>query len=113
MENPFEIIIDKLNRIESLLLLKGKAENSATESFQETNEILNTNEAAVFLSVAKSTLYGMTSQREIPHFKRGKKLYVKRSELEEWLTQHRVKTNGEIDRLATEYVSRNHWKGRR
>ena len=107
MDNPFEIIIEKLNRIESLVLSKSKIESNHDTNLEQVNEIINTDEAARFLSVAKQTLYGMTSRREIPHFKKGKKLYFKRAELVEWITKHPVKTKDEIDRMATEYILRN------
>lgn len=113
MENPFEIIIEKLNYIESLLLSMNEIDNNTIKNVEGVNEILTTEEAAKFLSLAKSTLYGMTCQREIPHFKRGKKLYFKRTELDEWLTKHRIKTNEEIDKMATEYVLHNPRRERR
>ena len=34
-----------------------------------------------------STVYGHTSKRQIPHYKRGKKLYFNRDDLLEWITQ--------------------------
>jgi hypothetical protein len=49
----------------------------------------------------------MTSRREIPHFKKGKKLYFKPSEIDKWITKHRIKTNDEIGRMADEYILKN------
>lgn len=112
MENPFELIFEKLNRIEALLLPKNNVNTIATQILEKTNEVLNTDEAAKHLSLAKQTLYGLTSRRDIPHFKAGKKLYFKRSELDEWLTKHRVRTNDEIDKMATAYVVGNPRRGK-
>lgn len=60
-------------------------------------EILTVSEAAEFTGLAKQTLYAFTSQRTIPHFKRGKNILFKRSELEIWMLQNRRKTVREIE----------------
>jgi excisionase family DNA binding protein len=105
MENPFELILKRLDDIE--LMLK----NTSHTVIQTTSvtEILNLERAAEYISLSKSAIYKKTSERNIPHFKKGKKLYFKRSELDEWLTQNRIKTNSEIDQQANNYISR---KGR-
>ncbi len=46
--------------------------------------------------LAKPTIYGLVSERRIPHSKRGKKLYFSRRELLEWLTNGKRKTQDEI-----------------
>ena len=46
--------------------------------------------------LAKPTIYGLVSERKIPHSKRGKKLYFSRFELLEWLTNGKRKTRDEI-----------------
>lgn len=53
----------------------------------ELPEILNVTQAAGYLNLAKQTLYGFTSKGEIPHIKRGKKLYFKKSELTHWIEE--------------------------
>ncbi len=112
MENPFEIIIERLDKIETLLKQIGRIENIAPPVLA-TNEILNTNEAADYLSITKSTLYKHTAEREIPHFKNGKKLYFKKVELNEWLTKNRIITKDEIEKMADEYIIRSSKKGKR
>ncbi len=70
MEN---IILKKLTNIENLL--KGQIEKPLT-----------LDEAAVYLDVAKSTLYKLTSANKIPHYKpRGKRVYFTKGELNTWL----------------------------
>ncbi|CAN5664462.1 hypothetical protein BH10BAC2_BH10BAC2_02130 [soil metagenome] len=60
-------------------------------------EILNFQEAAVFLGISKSSLYKITSTRRIPFYvPSGKLLYFKKKELEDWLLQNRHATKGEI-----------------
>ena len=62
----------------------------------DAKEILNVTEAADLTGLARQTLYGMTSQRTIPFFKRGKRILFKRSELEQWLLENRQQTISEI-----------------
>lgn len=46
---------------------------------------------------ASQTLYGFTSKREIPFIKRGKKLYFRKSELENWLLEGKRKSKKEME----------------
>ncbi len=73
-------------------------------------EVLNLNQAAEYVSLSKSAVYKKTSERNIPHFKKGKKLYFKRIELDEWLTENKISTHPEIEKEADEYIRT---KGRR
>jgi excisionase family DNA binding protein len=112
MENPFEIILERLNSIETLIReITGK--EKVVVSAPMTNEIFDAEKASDYLSLKKSTLYKLTAQREIPHYKNGKKLYFKRVELDEWITTNRVATKEEINKMATEYLLRSSRKGRR
>ena len=62
----------------------------------DAKEIMNLNETSDFTGLARQTLYGMTSQRTIPFFKRGKRILFKRSEIEEWLLENRKQPISEI-----------------
>lgn len=53
-------------------------------------------EAATFTNLAKQTLYALVSQRRVPHFKRGKRLLFRLSDLEQWLLESKRKTIQEI-----------------
>lgn len=105
MENPFELILNRLSAIEHLLNIVIKNEKGPA-LILNAPEILNISEVAEYLSMAKSSIYKMTSERSIPHFKTGKKLLFKRSELDEWIKQHRIKTRREIEIEADEYILR-------
>ena len=74
------------------------------------NEIMSIKQASEFLHISIQTIYGKTCPRKIPHFKRGKKLYFKRDELLEWLTQDKRKTTDEIIR---EWEKKREHNGRR
>lgn len=71
------------------------------------DEPMNIDEAAKFLKLKKATLYEKTSEQTIPHHKKGNKLYFYKSELEAWIKQGKVKTNGEIEGDAATYTLRN------
>lgn len=61
-------------------------------------KLLSIPEAASFLNLAPQTLYGFTSNRTIPFIKKGKKLYFRPSDLEQWLTDGRKATAKELER---------------
>lgn len=109
MENPFELIMDKLNTIENLLKTVMKNDNGTVT----ITEVLNLKRAAEYVSLSKSAIYKKTSERNIPHFKQGKKLFFKRSELDDWLTRNRISTHAEIEQMASEYIRRKPWKDMR
>jgi excisionase family DNA binding protein len=52
---------------------------------QESDQLLNVAQAAEFLSLAKPTIYAMTSKGELTNLKRGKKVYFQKSDLMEYL----------------------------
>lgn len=61
-------------------------------------EILSLNEAAKFLKVSKSFIYKMTSQKLIPHYiPSGKKIFFKKSDLENWLLKNRIPPSSEVE----------------
>jgi len=68
---------------------------------------LNTDGAAEFMGISKSTIYGLTHSGQIPHYKRGKRLYFKSEEIEEWITENRGYNQKEIEAKANEYITRN------
>ena len=91
----------KMDTIEQLLLqILGKG--GATVN---PNEYVNIDEAAKILSLSKQTIYGLTHRMEIPHCKRGKRLYFSRVELNAWIATTRRKTVGEIEQEAINYMS--------
>lgn len=102
MENPFELIMRKLDSIESLL----RNASVPDKQLGSVAEVFNLNQASEYVSLSKSAIYKKTSERNIPHFKKGKKLYFKRSELDVWLTENKISTNAEIEMQATNYILR-------
>ncbi len=50
-----------------------------------TKKYLTAKETAEYLNMPRATLYGLTSRKEIPHFKRGSVLVFDRMELDDWM----------------------------
>jgi len=101
MENPFELILEKLNTIENTLMTTKKIDPILSTP---VNEIFNIDQTATYLGLSKPTLYHMTSTRLIPHYKVSKKIYFKRNEIDLWISKHKIKTNVEIEQEANEYL---------
>ena len=55
---------------------------------------------------APTTVYGWVRNGLIPHYKKGKKLFFKRSEIEAWLNDGRQKTDAEYEAEAADYINR-------
>ena len=66
-----------------------------------TKEVLNLEEAASFLGIAKSTLYKMTHENRIPFYKpAGKLIYFEKSVLLEWIRSNRIMSEAELQEEA-------------
>jgi len=106
MENPFEIIIEKLNNIEHLLLEIRHGQRGTINSKSHDVEFMNVTQVAEYLSLAKQTIYALVHKMKIPNYKQGKRLYFKKADIDEWLSKNRRKTNEEIEQEATDYLIR-------
>jgi excisionase family DNA binding protein len=107
MENPFEILMQRLDNIERLLY-EIKQQKEATNTVAK--EIMNLSELAEYLGLTKATIYNMTSTRKIPHFKKSKKIYFKTSEINEWMSKGKIKTDDEISEETHLYFKRRNRK---
>jgi len=105
MENPFELINQRLDKIEHLLIeLKA---NQINDNPRPTEMFMNVQQVAEYLSLSVQTIYGLTSRLEVPTIKKGKRLYFKKAEIDEWLLKGRRKTKEEIIEQAHNYLIRN------
>ncbi len=86
MENPFTILenkIEKLEKMIQLLLNQQKAAYPAPE-----DEIGGIELAIQITGLKKATIYSHVHKDNIPHFKRGGKLYFSKRALGNWITQN-------------------------
>lgn len=88
------LILSKLESIEKMLY----------EQNMLQKEVLNFNEAAVYLEVSHSHLYKLTSTGTIPAYKpNGKKLYFNRQELNKWLLSNRQTSLSDIEEKVSQF----------
>ena len=86
-----KIIVTSPEELEALIESSVKRVLRAQSGFNTTSspEHFTVKQAAAFLDLAEQTIYGLTSRNEIPHYKRGKKLYFLKAELEKWMLENR------------------------
>ena len=102
MENPFELILERLDRIE-----KAIASLNTTNPIQVNNTPMDVKDLSVYLKLSISAIYKLTSTSEIPHYKSGKRLYFKKEDIDEWIFSNRIKTRDDIEKGAMEYIRKN------
>ena len=102
MENPFELILERLDRIEKAI---EKLNVNKIILVEETT--LDLEDLSKYLNITKPGLYGMVHRKVIPHYKFGKKLSFKKSEIDNWIISKRVKTSMDIEEAAMDYLRRN------
>jgi excisionase family DNA binding protein len=93
-----KLIVTTSDELENLIQISVRKAMSEQAEKTETPKtgFLNLKEAANYLNLAKQTIYGLTSKNEIPFLKRGKKLYFKKSELENWINEGKRKSVAEL-----------------
>lgn len=98
-------ILARFERIEELL----------SQSQQPTGDRpLTLREAAKYLNISEAYLYTLTSGNRIRHYKpTGKKIFFKKTDLDEYLLQHVRKTKADIEAEALSYVSKSRYNKRK
>ena len=92
-----ENILTKIENLEVLI----KRQNILSK------EVLTLEETAEYLQLSKSCIYKMTSNKEIPFYTPGgKKIYFRRTELEQWILNSRVAPSVEISIEIESYLGR-------
>jgi len=84
MENPFELIISRLDKIYERLSQTNNTAN-VEESYLKIEAA-----AAAFLSSTRGALQIMTHRKTIPHIKKMDKLYFRKSDFVKWLEDDAV-----------------------
>lgn len=106
MENIVLLSISK-NELESLIekSVRKVLSEPPTGNINHGDVMLSIKEASQLLKVAVPTIYHYTSERLIPFFKRGKRLYFSKDALMEWVKEGKVKTVAEIEIEANTYLT--------
>ena len=78
-------VLEVMTEIRDLLLLQ--------------KDVFTISEVSSYTGFEKSYIYKLTSSRKIPHYKSpgGKNVFFKQVEINDWLTQIKVKTVDEVD----------------
>ncbi len=90
---------DRFDRIERLILKRNEPIQS------NASDLVTIQEAADLLHLSVPTCYTKVSKRELPHTKKGGRLYFSRQELLKWLQQGRRKTNAELEQEENDYLA--------
>ena len=86
-----ELQDERLKYIESLLSFSKK--------------VLNLNETCELTGLSKSTIYKLTSNGFIPHYKKAKHLYFNKEEVEKWLLSERGFYIKDINQASSTYLT--------
>lgn len=85
--------------------LNEKIDNLSRLTLISSKTVLDFEETILFTGLSKGHLYRLTSGRQIPFFKKNRKLYFKKTDLEEWMLEQRIPTNDEVQSQATTYLA--------
>lgn len=92
MSEELTSVMERLKAIERMTLLAAK-------------NVLVLDDVALLAGYSKKYLRLLIARREIPHYRRGNRLYFSRDEIDEWMLEQRVPTNGEIEVQAVGYIN--------
>ena len=95
MSEELAKVMERLKAIERMTLLAAK-------------NVLVLDDVALLTGYSAKYLRLLTARREIPHYRRGNRLYFSRDEIDEWMLEQRVPTNGEVEVQAVGYISNKH-----
>jgi excisionase family DNA binding protein len=74
--------------------------------FKQDEKPIPFSEAAIYLDISKSHLYKLTSKNLITHFvPNGKKIYFKKSDLNNYLFRNKKTSDNELNQKAVDYVT--------
>jgi len=105
MENPFETIDKRLERIEILLEKLVTQQNDNSEI--SYNKPMTAKELGIYLNLSVYTIYGLVHKRSIPFIKKGNRLYFQKKVIDEWLENSRQLTREELEEKVDEYLLKN------
>lgn len=94
-----------MGRQPTLQSLSNKLDEICALTALGAKAVLSMREAALLTGYSEGTLYRLTSNKEIPHYKKRGKLYFRKSELEEWLTDCRIASEQELSSKAATYIA--------
>jgi excisionase family DNA binding protein len=89
MEERIEELLEKIERL-SLLAAKN---------------VLTVSDLAVLIGVSESRIRHMVHDNDLPYYRQGKKIFFKKSEIEDWQLDTRVPSRQEVENKADTYIT--------
>ena len=86
-------IAKRLDRLEGMVALSAKV-------------VLDIKDVAEITGYSVKYLRQLIARRDIPHYRRGNRLYFNRDEIEDWMMGERIPTNEEMNIQAMGYLSK-------
>jgi len=102
MENPFEIIMQKLDSIEAQLEVLREHQN---KEFKD--ELMDISELGEYINYAKTSIYGLIQKRKLPFIKASGKLHFRKKDIDQWLNDSKRMTGKDIKKKAKDYIVNN------
>ena len=99
MNNPFEVIDQRLSNIENLLL-----DIKHPERPPEPTDRCQLKEACEITGLSKAAIYKLTHDKGIPHAKFGSRLIFSRRSLIAWVDSHTVSPTAKEDEMKANLV---------
>lgn len=87
MDNPFKLIVDRLNSLEAKI---DELNSQGKEEGEGLNRFLNKRETAAFLSVSVSTVDGLRRDGYLKPYRFGRSVRFRLSEVEELAERRRA-----------------------
>lgn len=92
MSEELTSVMERLESIERMTMLAAK-------------NVLMLDDVALLTGYSKKYLRLLIAKREIPHYRRGNRLYFSRDEIYGWMLDQRVPANGEVEVQAVGYIT--------
>ncbi|MCC8361002.1 helix-turn-helix domain-containing protein [Salinimicrobium sediminilitoris] len=98
MENPFELILKKLESIEKQIAdLQDQQRKKAEDKLMDIDELTK------YIHYKKSSIYGLVQDKKIPYFKAAGRLHFRKNDIDKWLNESRRPTTKELEQRANKY----------
>jgi len=80
-------------------------EQAHSDSPPTQQTIFNFADGCQYMGISKSHGYKLTSQKLIPHSKRGKRIYFEKEQLDQWLLANRMQSVEEAEAEMGDYLN--------
>ena len=90
--NFIQITEDKLRALIREEVRACLLENTPQQTPPQLSELMGLKEAAAYVGLPEASLYGKVNSRSIPYYKPGRKILIKKSDLDSWLSSKEYKS---------------------